>query len=64
MIVQMLDATTGVSLYINPAFVVSLRPDPGEPDAVTVVKMSDGETIRVRGEHRAVADKLMRVVAA
>jgi hypothetical protein len=63
MIVPMVDATTGVSLYINPEYVISLRPDPAEPDTVSVVKLGDGETIRVRGEHRTVADKLTRVAA-
>jgi hypothetical protein len=47
-------------VYINPAFVVTPRPDPMEPTRVTLVKLSDGETLQVRGEHSEVADKHAR----
>jgi len=47
-------------VYINPAYVVTLRPDPADPDHVSIVKVRDGEAIRVRGDHREVADKLAR----
>ena len=33
---------------------------PGDLDRVLIVKLSDGETVRVRGEHREVAEKLAR----
>jgi hypothetical protein len=59
-IVQSMDSGTGTAVYINPAFVVSLRPDPEDPTRVSLLKLSDGEAIRVRGEHTEVADKLAR----
>jgi hypothetical protein len=45
MIVEFIDNVTGTAVYINPA-------------DVTLVKLEDGETIRVRGNHWEVADKL------
>jgi hypothetical protein len=50
----------GAPVYLNPAYVVSLRPDPADPTRVTMVKLRDGESIRVQGDHREVADKLAR----
>jgi uncharacterized protein YlzI (FlbEa/FlbD family) len=58
MIVPFVDSVTGVAVYINPDFVMTMRPDPEEPTSVTIVKLSDGESIRVRGEHQEVADRL------
>ena len=58
MIVQLHDSDTGTAMYINSDFVATLRPDPEDPTHVTVVKLKDGETIRVRGEHAEVADRL------
>jgi hypothetical protein len=63
MIVELIDSVTATAVYVNPAYVVSLRPDPGDPDHVTLVKLRDGESIRVRGDHREIADKLRRVAA-
>lgn len=60
MIVEFKDSVTGTDVYINPTYVVTLRPDPAEPLHVTLIKLNDGETIRVRGEHTDVADKLAR----
>lgn len=60
MIVELKDSVAGVPVYINPTYVVTLRPDPVDPTRVTMVKLSDGETFRVLGEHREVADKLAR----
>lgn len=60
MIVEFKDSVTGTAVYINPTYVVTLRPDPAEPLHITLVKLNDGETIRVRGEHTEVADKLAR----
>jgi hypothetical protein len=60
MIVEFKDSVTGTAVYINPAYVVTLRPDPAEPLHITLVKLNDGETIHVRGEHTDVADKLAR----
>ena len=60
MIAQFMDSVAGTAVYINPAYVVTLRPDPAEPDHVSIVKVRDGESIRVRGDHREVADKLAR----
>ena len=58
MVIQFIDANASVPVYLNPAFVVAVRPDPAEPDTLSLVKVQDGETIRVRGEHREVANKL------
>jgi hypothetical protein len=63
MIVQFYDAVTGTPVYINPSFVVSARPDPADPDEITVVKMQDGETLRVRAAHQQFADRLRRPAA-
>ena len=62
MIVPFVDSVAGTSIYINPTYVVTFRPDPNDPTHVTMVKLSDGEMIRVRGDHREVADKLARNV--
>lgn len=58
--VPFVDSVTGTSVYLNPRFVVSLRPDPTDPDHITMVKLEDGESIRVRGDPEEVADKLRR----
>jgi hypothetical protein len=55
-----MDGNNGTAVYINPAYVVTLRPDPVALDQISVVKLEDGESIRVLGEHREVADKLAR----
>ena len=60
MIVQLMDSVAGTPVYINPAYVVTLRPDPEDPDHVSVIKVRDGESIRVRGSDKEVADKLAR----
>jgi hypothetical protein len=58
MIVQFMDSVTGAPVYVNPAFVVSMRPDPADPTRVTLIKLQDGESLRVWGEHSEVAEKL------
>jgi hypothetical protein len=60
MIVPFVDSVSGTAVYINPDYVVTLRPDPASLDQVSIVKLRDGETIRIHGEHREVADKLTR----
>ena len=60
MIVPFVDSVTGTAVYINPDYVVALRPDPAAPDRISIVRLRDGETIRLLGEHREVADKLSR----
>jgi hypothetical protein len=64
MIIPFAEAVSGVPVYINPSFVVSLRPDPAEPERTTVVKLSDGESLRLRGGHDDVAARLSRTTAA
>ena len=32
-------------IYINPAYVVTLRPDPTNPDEVSIITVRDGETL-------------------
>jgi hypothetical protein len=61
MIVQFMDSVAGSPVYINPDYVVSVRPDPADPDRVSIVTIRDQDTIRVRGDHKEVADKLARV---
>jgi hypothetical protein len=51
MIVQFFDTDAGTAVYINPEYVVTLRPDPGEPERISIVKLWDGETFRVQGTH-------------
>jgi hypothetical protein len=60
MVVQFTDIATGTAAYLNPAFVTTVRPDPADPDHVSIVRLRDGESIRVKGDHREVADKLAR----
>jgi hypothetical protein len=60
MVAQFMDSVAGTPVYLNPTYVVSLRPDPADPDRVTLVKIRDGETIRVRGDHNEVAGKLAK----
>jgi len=63
MIVAFADAASGVPIYINPSFVVSLRPDPVDPEHTTTVRLSDGESLRLRGGHDDVAARLSRTTA-
>lgn len=60
MIVQFFDIDAGTTVYINPEYVVTLRPDPAEPERSSVVKLRDGETFRIQGTHVEVAAKLSR----
>jgi len=60
MIAEFIDSVTGTPIYINPTFVITFRPDSADPTKVTLLKLEDGESIRVRGEHRQVADKLAK----
>jgi hypothetical protein len=39
---------------------VTLRPDPANLDGISIIKLEDGESIRVRGERREVAERLAR----
>jgi hypothetical protein len=61
--VQFTDRVTGATVYINPDYVMSIRPDPAEPDTASIVKIRDGETIHVHGSHADVARKLLRRAA-
>jgi hypothetical protein len=61
MIVQFFDSVAGTSVYINPAYVVTFRPDPDDPLHVTIVKLNDGETIRVQAAHNEVAEKMSQI---
>jgi hypothetical protein len=58
MVVPFVDNVTGVAVYLNPRYVMAVRPDPGDPDHISLVKLQDGELVRVRGDHQQVADKL------
>ncbi len=60
MVVQLMDRIAGTPVYVNPTYVVSLRPEPTQLDRASIVKLQDGETIHVNGEHAEVAEKLAR----
>ncbi len=60
MVTQFMDTAAGTAVYINPAYVVTLRPDPADPDHVSIITLRNGESIRVKGEHREVAERLAR----
>ena len=60
MIVQFIDASIGTTVYINPDYVMSVRPDPTDPDHVSLIRLRDGESIGVKGDHRETAAKLAR----
>lgn len=64
MIIAFAEAASGVPIYINPAFVVSVRPDPADPERTTVVRLSDSETLRLHGSHNEVAARLSRTTGA
>lgn len=64
MVVEFKDSVSGTAVYINPRYVVTARPDPGEPLRVTQIRLEDGETIRVVGEHGSVAERLAHPAAA
>ena len=53
MIVKFMDSVAETPVYLNPEYGVSLRPDPADPTRITMVKLRDGETLRVHGEHSA-----------
>jgi hypothetical protein len=59
MIVPLIDSVAGTPVYVNPSYVVTVRPDPADPDHVSIVRVRDGETIRIRGDLQQVADKLL-----
>jgi uncharacterized protein YlzI (FlbEa/FlbD family) len=59
MIAQFMDTAVGTPVYINPTYVVTLRPE-ADPDHVSIITLRNGESIRVRGDHREVADKIVR----
>jgi hypothetical protein len=60
MIVQFTDPVAGAPVYVNPDYVVSVRPDPADPDHISVAKVRDGESIKLQGAHDEVAQKLAR----
>lgn len=61
MIAEFFDSAAGIPVYINPAHVVAMRPDLEDPHRVTLIKLQDGESIRVLGEHSEVAERLAHV---
>ncbi len=60
MIVPLKDAVTATTVYINPSYVVTVRPDPLDPDHISLVRLRDGESIRISEDHRNVFDKLAK----
>ena len=64
MVVPFMDTGAGAAVYINPVEVVTLRPDPADPTRVSIVKLRDGESIRVRSAHEEIARKLTGEAAA
>ena len=61
--VQFTDRVTGATVYINPEYVMSMRPDPADPDNPSILKVRDGEAIHVHGSHAEVARKLLQRAA-
>ena len=60
MIVQFRDTNAGTPVYINPTYIVTFRPAPEDPHRATILRLSDGEVITVKGEHTEVANKIDR----
>ena len=60
MFVPFMDAMTDSMVYVNPAYVMTVRPDPADPDHRSIVILEDGESIRVNEDHRKTFDKLAR----
>ena len=60
MVVRFVDGNTGTPIYINPEYVMSLRPDPVKIESGSIIKLGNGETIRVEGDHEEVAARLAR----
>lgn len=58
MIVEFFDRTAGTPICINPAYVVVLRPNAANPTAVSLGKLAEGKSLRVRGDLREVTDPL------
>jgi hypothetical protein len=52
MIAQFMDTAAGTAVYINPVYVVTIRPDPADPDHVSIITLRNGESIRARGTGR------------
>ena len=59
MIVPLVDTKTATIVYVNPAYVVSLRPDPEDPDHVSSVRLRGGEEIRAKGAPEELVGKLL-----
>jgi hypothetical protein len=59
MVATFTDAVSGSTIYVNPVYVVTLRPDPEHPEENSVLKLRDGEAIRVKGDHEEIARKLV-----
>lgn len=58
MIVQFTENIAATPVYVNPEYVVSIKPDPENPDTVARIKLRDGEELAVRGDPEVVARKL------
>lgn len=63
MIVQFLDRVASAAGYKHPEYVVTMRSVPEHPLEVTIMKLNDGETLTVMGDHREVAGKLRPLLA-
>jgi uncharacterized protein YlzI (FlbEa/FlbD family) len=63
MIVEFMDSVAGTAVYVNPAYVELMRPDPADPTRVTLIKLRDGQEVHVYGDHQEVADKLAHAPA-
>ena len=51
MIVEFTDNVAGTPIYVNPFYVLT------DPLHATLIKLSDGESIEVRGTHTEIAGK-------
>lgn len=45
MVVLVVDNVTGTPVYLNPRYVVTVRPDPNDPDHISQIKLQGGESL-------------------
>lgn len=62
MIVPFTNSVVATAVCFDPRCVGSLRGDPSDPVCITLLKVQNGEVVRVRREHRDVAGELAKAV--
>jgi hypothetical protein len=56
--VEFESSAAGTPVSFNPDAVAAVRPDPNDPGAITIVRLTDGEEVGVRGDYTEVVKKL------